>query len=98
MIKISFVVEEQTDREYKDTILLDMFSDRAEAFSNTYKEGDVVSVTFGGRVRDYTNKEGITKKIWSLSALRVDLEASSSNSQPAAKPVAAESDDDDLPF
>lgn len=100
MIKISFVVEEQTDREYKDTILLDMFNDRAEMFSNTYKEGDVVSVTFGGRVRDYTNREGVTKKICSLSALRVDLEASSQSSQPAAAatPAAAESDDDDLPF
>lgn len=100
MIKISFVVEEQTDREYKDTILLDMFNDRAEMFANTYKEGDVVSVTFGGRVRDYTNREGVTKKICSLSALRVDLEASSQSSQPAAatKPAAAESDDDDLPF
>jgi single-stranded DNA-binding protein len=100
MIKISFVVEEQTDREYKDTILLDMFNDRAEMFANTYKEGDVVSVTFGGRVRDYTNREGVTKKICSLSALRVDLEASSQSSQPAAAatPAAAESDDDDLPF
>ena len=100
MIKISFVVEEQTDREYKDTILLAMFNDRAEMFANTYKEGDVVSVTFGGRVRDYTNREGVTKKICSLSALRVDLEASSQSSQPAAAatPAAAESDDDDLPF
>lgn len=46
MIKISYVVEEQTDREYKDTILLDMYNDRAEMFANTYKEGDTVSVTF----------------------------------------------------
>jgi single-stranded DNA-binding protein len=77
MTKISYVVEEQTDREYKDTILLDMYNDRAEMFANTYKEGDVVSVTFGGRVRDYTNREGVTKKICSLTALRVDLEGSS---------------------
>ena len=91
MIKISFVVEEQTDREYKDTILLDMYNDRAEAFANTYKEGDLVSVTFGGRVRDYTNPSGVTKKICSLTALRVDLEwAGSSKSH--------SSSDEDLPF
>ena len=80
MTKISFVVEEQTDREYKDTILLDMRNDKAEMFANTYKEGDVVSATFGGRVRDYTNKDGVTKKICSLSALRVDLESGASSS------------------
>ena len=63
MTKISYVVEEQTDREYKDTILLDMYNDRAEMFANTYKECDVVSVTVGGRVRDYNKREGVTKKI-----------------------------------
>jgi hypothetical protein len=46
MVKISFVVEEQTDREYKDTVLLDMYNDRAEMFANTFKENDNVSVTF----------------------------------------------------
>ncbi len=97
MTKISFVVEEQTDREYRDGILLDMYNDRAEMFANTYKEGDMVSVTFGGRVRDYTNREGATRKICSLTALRVDLEGNgNSNSRPAAK--AADDADDDLPF
>lgn len=94
MVKISFVLEEQTDREYKDTILLDMYNDRAEMFANTFKEWDMVSVTFGGRVRDYTNREWVTKKICSLTALRVDLEGNSW-SRPAAK---AANEDDDLPF
>lgn len=102
MIKISYVVEEQTDREYKDTILLDMYNDRAEMFANTYKEGDTVSVTFGGRVRDYTNREGITKKICSLTALRVDLEGSSntynSSSASSSKPASKTDSDEDLPF
>ncbi len=93
MVKISFVVEEQTDREYKDTVLLDMYNDRAEMFANTFKENDNVSVTFWGRVRDYTNREGVTKKICSLTALRVDLEGNGGGSRPAAK-----ADDDDLPF
>lgn len=92
MVKISFVVEEQTDREYKDTVLLDMYNDRAEMFANTFKEGDNVSVTFWGRVRDYTNREWVTKKICSLTALRVDLEGNWW-SRPAPK-----AEDDDLPF
>lgn len=97
MTKISFVTEEQTDREFKDSILLDMYNDRAEMFANTYKEGDIVSVTFGGRVKDYTNREWVVKKICSLTALRVDLEGSSSNanSRPAEK---ASNDEEDLPF
>ena len=97
MTKISFVAEEQTDREYKDTILLDMYNDRAEMFANTFKEGDVVSVTFGGRVRDYTNREWVTKKICGLTALRVDLEGTSSNWSKPQAPKQADNDDD-LPF
>lgn len=93
LIKISFVVEEQSDREYKDTILLDMFNDRAEMFANTFKEGDMVSVTFGGRVKDYTNREGVTKKICGLTAMRVDLEGSAPSARKAEK-----ADDEDLPF
>ncbi len=99
MTKISYVVEEQTDREYKDTILLDMYNDRAEMFANTYKEGDVVSVTFGGRVRDYTNREGVTKKICSLTALRVDLEGSSQQGSNTATKATTKTDhEEDLPF
>ena len=97
MSKVSFVVEEQSDREYKDSILLDMFNDKAEMFVNTYKEGDTVSVTFGGRVRDYTNKEGATRKIGSLTALRVDLEGSGGGSSSNSSAPANDADDD-LPF
>lgn len=96
LTKISFVVEEQSDREFRDAILLDMFNDKAEMFANTFKEGDVVSATFGGRVRDYTNREGVTKKICSLSAFRIDLEGSSPAwTNTASKPI---TDDEDLPF
>lgn len=97
MTKVSFVVEEQSDREYKDAVLLDMYNDRAEMFANTYKEGDTVSVTFGGRVRDYTNKEGATRKICSLTALRVDLEGSNGGAPRSSAAPAADADDD-LPF
>lgn len=71
--KINFVVEEKSDREYNDSFLLDMIGDKAESFINGYKEGDVVSVSFGSRVRDYT-KDWVTRKFCSLSAYKLELE------------------------
>jgi hypothetical protein len=47
MSKVNFVVEEESDKEYKDSIMLDMFGDKADSFINGYKVGDLVSVTFG---------------------------------------------------
>lgn len=90
--KISFVVEENSDREYKDAVLLDMYGERADMFAETYKEWDVVTATFGGRVRDYTNKEGITRKICSLNGIRVELEWKSNT---YTKP---KQEEEDLPF
>ncbi len=89
--KISFVVEENSDREYKDAVLLDMWGDRADEFASNYKEWDVVTATFGWRVRDYTNKEGVTRKICSLNGIRVELEWKSNTSKP-------KQEEEDLPF
>lgn len=100
MSKVNFVVEEESDKEYKDSIMLDMFGDKADSFINGYKVGDLVSVTFGWRVRDYTNKDWVAKKIGGLTAIRVELEASA----PAASATGGklrdpvEDQNDDMPF
>ena len=53
--KISFVVEEESDKEYKNTVLVDLLWERTEMIKQ-YKEGDHVKVYLSFRVSEFNEK------------------------------------------
>ncbi len=85
--KLTFVIEEETDREFKWSIAVDVFGDKVDMMKD-YKKGDKVKVGLNFRAREYNGR-------WfnGVSARRIDkanwATAESAPSAPA---------DDDLPF
>jgi len=85
--KLTFVLEEDTDKEYKWSIAVDVLADKVDMMKD-YKKWDKVKVWLNFRAREYNGR-----RFNSISARRIDktewATASSNNSAPA---------DDDLPF
>jgi len=88
--KLTFVLEENSDKEYKSSMAIDLFNDKSELIK-PYKVGDVVKVGLNFRAREYNGR-------WfnSISAWRIDAASWSESGGGAAAPAA--SGDDDLPF
>lgn len=83
--KVTVVLEENTDREYKSSIAVDFWGDKIELMK-PYKEGDAVKVSLNFRSREYNNRH-----YTSISAWRVEAgDGSTGGGAPAQ--------DDDLPF
>ena len=53
--KISFVVEEESDKEYKNTVLVDLLWERTEMIKQ-YSVGDHVKVYLNFRVSEFNDK------------------------------------------
>lgn len=71
--KISFVVEEETDKEYKNAILIDLLGERTEMIKQ-YKEWDHVKVFLSFRVSEFNGKR--YNNIW---AWKIEWDAGASN-------------------
>lgn len=85
--KITFVLEEDTDREFKWSIAVDMFGDKVDVIKE-FKQGDKVKAWLNFRAREYNGR-------WfnGVSARRIDkAEWATASSAPSAPA------DDDLPF
>lgn len=82
--KLTFVLEENSDKEYKSSMAIDLFNDKIELIK-AYKVGDVVKAGLNFRAREYNGR-------WfnSVGAWRIE----SDNGAGAA----AGGGDDDLPF
>jgi len=83
--KITFVVEEVTEKEYKQSIAVDLFWEKIDMIKG-YKVGDVVKLSLNFRAREYNDKWfnsigawKIEKAVWSRSSSK-------------------KTDDEDLPF
>lgn len=85
--KRTFVLEENSDKEYKWGIAVDLIKDKVDMI-NSFKVGDLVRVSLNFR----TNYSENTQRYYnSITAWKIDgMAASSSN--------ASSSQDDDLPF
>ncbi len=85
--KLTFVLEEDTDKEYKGSVAIDIFGDKVDIMKD-FKQWEKVRASLNFRAREYNGK-----RYNGVSARRVDkadgATASSSPSAPA---------DDDLPF
>jgi hypothetical protein len=85
--KINFVLEEETDREFKSSMAIDVFGDRVDMMKD-YKQWDKVKVGLNFRAREYNGR-----RFNGVSAWKIDkLEGSTPSSKPSAPA------DDDLPF
>jgi len=84
--KVTFVIEEETDREFKGSIAIDLWNDKADLIKD-FKEGDRVKAWLNFRAREYNGRWFNGVSAWRLDKL--DWSA------PVAKAAPA---DDDLPF
>jgi hypothetical protein len=80
--KISFVIEENSDREFKNSLMIDLLGDKTEMIK-AFKEGDSVKVFLNYRAREYDGRWFNSIGAWKIESL--------GSSAPA-------SNDDDLPF
>lgn len=71
--KISFVIEEDSDREFKNSLMIDLLGDKTELIK-WYKTWDHVKVSLNYRAREYDGRR--FNSIW---AWKVEWSASSSN-------------------
>ena len=53
--KISFVVEENTDREFKNSLMIDLLGEKTELIKQ-YNVGDHVKVSLNYRAREYDGR------------------------------------------
>lgn len=63
--KISFVVEEESDKEYKNTVLVDLLWERTEMIKQ-YKVGDHVKVFLNFRVTEFNEKRYNNIGAWKI--------------------------------
>ena len=84
MRKLTFVVEEVSDKDYKGSLAIDLIKDKVDMM-NDFKVGDMVSVAVNFRATEYNGKHynGITA--WRISKTDGSSKGGSSS-------------DDDLPF
>lgn len=86
--KRTFVLEENSDKEYKGGIAVDLIKDKVDMI-NSFKVGDLVRVSLNFR----TNYSENSKRYYnSITAWKIDGMAGTSSSSSAS------TQDDDLPF
>ncbi len=85
--KLTFVLEEDTDKEYKGSVAIDIFGDKIEMIA-WFKQGDKVKAGLNFRAREYNGR-----RFNGVSARRIDkAEWATASANPSAPA------DDDLPF
>lgn len=86
-------VPDDRDSRYDQTCQFQMTGDRCEDLDR-YSEGDEVTLHWGLRGREWTNREGVVKVFNSLNVFK--LEATGNKQQPDNLPPPPA--DDDIPF
>jgi len=84
--KLTFVIEENSDKEYKNSFAVDLFWDKVELIKS-YKVWDVVKLGMNFRAKEYKDRWFNSISAWKIDALNWWQKAS-----------VEKTDDDDLPF
>ncbi|PID35045.1 MAG: hypothetical protein CR971_00070 [candidate division SR1 bacterium] len=86
--KLTFVLEEDTDREYKASMAIDLFNEKIDMIKE-YKQGDKIKVGLNFRAREYNGR-------WfnSIGAWRIEKLGDGATGTAAANSAG----NDDLPF
>ncbi|MDR0282935.1 MAG: DUF3127 domain-containing protein [Candidatus Peribacteria bacterium] len=66
--KISFVIEENSDREFKNSLMIDLLGEKTEMIKS-FKEGDVVKVFLNYRAKEYNGKWFNSIGAWKIESL-----------------------------
>ena len=85
--KLTFVLEEDTDKEYKWSIAVDIFWDKVDMM-NEFKQWDKVKTNLNFRAREYNGR-----RFNGVSARRIEKATWATSSTAPSAPA-----DDDLPF
>jgi hypothetical protein len=81
--KISVVIEESSDREYKNSMMFDLMGEKTELIKS-YQAGDIIKVSLNFRAREYDGRRFNSIGAWKIERV------SGGNATAAAS--------DDLPF
>jgi hypothetical protein len=82
--KITFVIEEESDREFKWSIAVDIFGDRVDMMKD-FKVWDKVNAALNSRAREYNGRRFNSISAWRLEKANWSSSSNSNN-------------DNDLPF
>ena len=85
--KVTFVLEEDTDKEYKGSVAIDIFGDKVDMIKE-FKKWEKVKAGLNFRAREYNGK-----RYNGVSARKIDKAAGATASSNPSAPA-----DDDLPF
>jgi Protein of unknown function (DUF3127). len=66
--KISFVIEETWNRQYKDSLMIDLMGDKTNLIKE-FKVGDVVAVSLNFRAREYNWRWFNSINAWKIDEL-----------------------------
>lgn len=87
--KQSFVLQENSDKEYKSTIMIDLLKEKIDLLQG-YSVGDAVKVSLNFRANEYNGR-----RYNSITARKIEGQWSAGSSSSSKK---APADDEDLPF
>ena len=87
--KISLVLTEVTEKEYKESLLIDRLGDDKVSIVEQYAPGQIVTVLFNPRASEYNDK-------WYCNLSGRRIEASNGSSSAPSKRMEAPSED--MPF
>jgi hypothetical protein len=73
--KISFVIEERSDREFKNSLMIDLLGDKIDLIKS-FKEGDSVKVFLNYRAREYDGRWFNSIGAWKIEPLEGSSAAS----------------------
>ena len=88
--KQSIVLEESSDKQYKDSIMVDFFGEKCGLIWD-FRPGDIVKILFNPRAKEYNGK-----RYNSMGWRKAEIVQKGSGTSSAAEP--AYNDNDDLPF
>lgn len=105
--KRDFVVEYAENPQYPELLKFELIQDKCDLL-DSFKEGDVVNVSFNLKGRKWTDPQGVDKYFNSLQAWRLSPEQATAPAAGSTPPPQAASDepewlksgeeDDNLPF
>jgi len=79
--KISFVIEENSDREYKNTLMVDLIGEKTELIKS-YQVGDSIKVSLNFRAREYDGRRFNSIGAWKIEPAGGGSHAASDESLP----------------
>ena len=95
--KISLIMEEDGEKQYKDTIMIDFVGDEKVALVESIMEGNTITVSFNTRATEYNGKYYNNLNGW-----RIEWGNNNGSNEQSAptkkKEEKIEEDFDDLPF